>query len=127
MPSDPVQAWLATVDPAGRAAVDRLRAVVGDGGGAEVVESIKWNAPSFAHRGDDRVTLNLGPKGTLRMILHRGAKATNATGFAFADPAGLAAWPAPDRGVVTLRDAADVDAKAAALADLVRRWIAANA
>lgn len=127
MLSDPIQTWLATVDPARRAAVDRLRAIVGDAAGADVAESIKWNAPSFAHRGDDRVTLNLGPKGALRVILHRGAKATKATGFAFADPAGLASWPAPDRGIVTLRDAADVDAKAAALADLVRRWIAANA
>lgn len=127
MASDPVQTWLATVDPVRRAAVDRLRAIVGGAAGAEVSESIKWNAPSFAHRGADRVTLNLRPKGTLRLILHRGVKAKDAAGFAFADPAGLAAWPSADRGVVTLRDAADIDANAMALADLVRRWIAANA
>ncbi len=125
MTSAAVEAWLAALDPAVRPAVDRLRAIVRDAAGAATVETIKWNAPSFAHRGADRVTLNLGPKGSLRLILHRGAKAIDDPGVAFADPAGLARWPAPDRGVVSLRAAAEVDAKAAAIGDLVRRWIAA--
>lgn len=84
------------------------------------------DSPNFAHRGEDRITLNLAPKGGLRLILHRGAKVKNSAGFVFDDPAGLARWPAPDRGVISFRDAAEMEAKADALADLVRRWVAAN-
>ncbi len=126
MTSDPVNSWLAALDPALRPAVDRLRAIVRDAAGDAVVETIKWNAPSFAHRGADRATLNLGPKGALRLVLHRGAKASDAAGVAFADPTGLASWPAPDRGVISFRDADELEAKAGALVDLVRRWMAAN-
>src|SRR4051812_3629708 len=64
---------------------------------AEISEHIKWNAPSFCHGGDDRVTLRLPPKGGLQLILHRGAKVTDTTGFSFADPSGLIVWAAPDR------------------------------
>ena len=127
MPTDAVETYLATLDPAQRPALDRLRGIVRAAAGADVSEGIKWNSPNFAHRGEDRVTLNLGPKGSLRLILHRGAKVKDTAGFAFDDPAGLAKWPAPDRGVISFRDAADLEAKAEALADLVRRWVAANA
>lgn len=126
MDTDPVDAWLAALDPAQRPALDRLRAIVRDAAGDEVTESIQWNWPNFAHRGEDRVTLNLGPKGALRLILHRGAKVKDSDGFSFDDPAGLAKWLAPDRGVIGFRDAADIAAKADALADLVRRWIVAT-
>lgn len=127
MSSVSVETWLATVDPAQRPALDRLRTIIRDAAGPDVAEAIKWNAPNFTHRGEDRLTLNLGPKGSLRLILHRGAKAKDSAGFSFADPAGLAKWPAPDRGVVSFRDAAELEAKAEALADLVGRWVAANA
>lgn len=126
MACDSVESWLATVDPARRPALDRLRAIVRDAAGEGITETIKWNSPNFAHRGEDRVTLNLGPKASLRLILHRGAKVKDAAGFSFADPAGLARWPTPDRGVVSFRDTAEMEAKADALADLVRRWVAAN-
>ena len=127
MACDSVESWLATVDPAARPALDRLRAIVRDAAGDGITETIKWNSPNFVHRGEDRVTLNLGPKGSLRLILHRGAKVKDTAGFSFADPAGLARWPAPDRGVISLRDAAEMEAKADALADIISRWVAANA
>ncbi|MBA4094821.1 MAG: hypothetical protein C0489_12155, partial [Candidatus Accumulibacter sp.] len=125
MAGDSVESWLATVDPAQRPALDRLRAIIRAAAGADVTEGIKWNSPNFAQGGEDRVTLNLCPKGSLRLILHRGAKVKDTAGFAFDDPAGLARWPTPDRGIVSFRDAGELEAKAAALADLVHRWIAA--
>jgi hypothetical protein len=121
--SPAVSAWLASLAADQRAAVDALRAAVA-AADPNLVESIKWNAPSFALDGDDRATLNLGPKGSLRLVLHRGARATAPAGFGVADPAGLAKWPTPDRGIVAFRDHADVEAKAAAVTDLVRRWLA---
>ena len=107
-----------------RAMAERLRKLIA-GAAAGLSEHVKWNAPSFCADGDDRVTLNFGPRGDVRVILHRGAK-PKLDGFAFKDSDGLAAWPAPDRGVVTFRNAADIDAKQAELAALVARWIAAT-
>lgn len=61
------------------------------------------------------------------MVLHRGAKVKDATGFGVADPAELAKWPAPDRGVVVFADAAAVGAKAESFSDLCARWLEATA
>jgi hypothetical protein len=33
----------------------------------------KWNAPSFRHAGEDRVTFRLQPGDKLQLIFHRGA------------------------------------------------------
>ena len=107
-----------------RALTDRLRAVIA-AAAPGLSEHIKWNAPSFRSGDDDRITLNYGPKGAIRIILHRGAK-PQAGAFAFDDPDALAAWPAPDRGVVTIRDGADLDARRDSLARLIARWIAAT-
>ncbi|ATY34623.1 hypothetical protein CVN68_13695 [Sphingomonas psychrotolerans] len=115
-----VETFLAALAPDKRALTDRLRALIHAAAPA-LDEHIKWNAPSF----DDRVTLNYAPKGGMRVILHRGAKPRDTAGFAFDDAAGLAAWPSPDRGVVTIRDMADLDAKAASLSALIAAWIAA--
>ena len=73
------------------------------------------------------MTLGIDRKGGIRIVLHRGATAKAMAGFRFEDPAGLAQWPAPDRGVIQLRDAEDVLAHADALRDIVRRWVAATA
>ncbi|RYD53851.1 MAG: DUF1801 domain-containing protein [Sphingomonadales bacterium] len=115
---------MSKLGPAQRGLADRLRALI-VAAAPELREHVKWNAPSYLANGDDRVTLNFAPKGDVRVILHRGV-AVKRDEFAFDDPARLAAWPAPDRGVVTLRNDADLDAKESALADLVARWISAT-
>lgn len=104
-------------------ALEALRRLVTDTC-PELDESTKWSAPNFSLAGEDRVTLGVQKTGAVRMVLHRGARKQDASGFRFDDPAGLASWPAPDRGVVVLADAAEVEAKAELLRDLVRRWIA---
>lgn len=92
-----------------------------------ITESIKWNAPSFGHEGDDRVTFRFPPKGGLQLIFHRGAKVKDATGFVFADPSGLIVWATPDRGIVTLSDLGDLSAKTPLLVTLVNAWMHATA
>lgn len=119
-----VERWLDAQPPEVRAGIAGLRAAV-QAADQGLTETIKWNAPSFAHNGADRVTLGVDPKGGFRMVLHRGAK-VSADSFRFDDPGGLARWPATDRGVVQYRDAHDVAAKSAATTDLVRRWILAT-
>lgn len=116
--------WLAAQAPEAAAAIQRLRAVVA-AAAPGLTEEIKWNAPSYADAGEDRITLGVERKGGVRLVLHRGA-AVKADRFAFEDPARLAKWPSPDRGVVTFADAAAVDAASAALTDLVACWIVAT-
>lgn len=90
----------------------------------DLVERIKWNAPSFGLGADDRITMRLHPGDRVQLILHRGAKAGADDFFRFEDPAKLLSWAAPDRGVVTIRDADDLTAKAEALSEVLRRWVA---
>lgn len=121
-----VDAWLAAQTPETRAAVERLRAIVSTAA-PRLSEEIKWNAPSFADAGEDRVTLGLDRKGGVRLVLHRGAAVKDASGFIFEDPDRLAQWPSPDRGVIRFIDTPAIDARADALVLLVRRWIEATA
>tara|TARA_R110002167_G_scaffold64868_1_gene183404 strand:- start:918 stop:1304 length:387 start_codon:yes stop_codon:yes gene_type:complete len=123
--TDTIDSWLAALDPENRATVDRLRGLV-RAAAPRLSETIKWNAPSFADGDQDRVTLGLERRGGVRLVLHRGAALKAAEGFAFDDPAGLARWPARDRGVMTFVDAAAVAAKAADVEGLVRRWVEAT-
>ncbi|MFN3559432.1 MAG: DUF1801 domain-containing protein [Brevundimonas sp.] len=120
-----VETWLGALSPENRSLVDRLRAVV-KAAAPDLTETIKWNAPNFADGDQDRVTLGVERKGGVRVVLHRGAAVKDAAGFKFDDPDGVAKWPTPDRGVVTFRDLTALEAGAAPLEDLVRRWITAN-
>lgn len=107
------------------ATVDALRAAI-TAACPDLVERLKWNAPSFALSpadDDDRITLGLERKGGVRVVFHRGAKAKDVTGFVFEDSAKLAKWLAPDRGVAVFADAAAVAARREALDDLCRRWV----
>jgi hypothetical protein len=123
--SDPVADWLSGLGSGERALVDRLREIVRTAA-TDLTETIKWNAPNFADGDQDRVTLGLERKGGVRVVLHRGAAVKAAAGFAFDDPDGIAKWPSPDRGVATFGDGAAIEADAAGLEDLIRRWIEAN-
>ena len=49
----------------------RTALVAGD---AELSERIKWNAPSFGHDGNDRVTFRLQPGDRFEVVLHRGVQ-----------------------------------------------------
>lgn len=86
-------------------------------------QRIKWNAPSFG-LGDDRLTMRIHPGDRVQLILHRGAKAGADDFFRFEDPDKMIAWAAPDRGVVTFKDAGDLADKSAALPEILRRWVA---
>jgi hypothetical protein len=118
-----VDAWIAGLEHPLKGVVAAVRAALA-GSDPRLGEQIKWNAPSFTWDGEDRVTCNLRPKAPLLLIFHRGAKAKNNAGFAFADETGLMDWKAPDRAVVTIAREADWDARGNAIVALARRWMA---
>ena len=117
-----VEDYRASLDPAVLAMVDSLRAIVA-GSHEGLSERIKWNAPSFAIDGDDRITLGLDCKGGVRVVLHRGAKSKDSADFQFEDRAGLARWAASDRGVIAFQSLAEIEARRVQLSELCRNWL----
>jgi hypothetical protein len=90
-----------------------------------LTEHIKWNAPSFCHKGDDRITFNLQGKDFFRLIFHCGAKVKDAQAKSrlFEDNTGLLDWAANDRAVAKFTDMKDVKAKKKALITTVSAWL----
>lgn len=127
-PAADVAAFLAACRHPLRAELDALRAIVAKAE-PKLVEAIKWNAPSWGlPDGDDHyVTVNLGNKATLRLVLHRGArKEAGADAAPFVDfDATWLHWPAADRAVATFASMAELDAARPALVQLLKLWTAA--
>jgi hypothetical protein len=93
-------------------------------GDAELGERIKWNAPSFGHDGDDRVTFRLQPGDRFELVFHRGVHKRDDP-FTFDDPDHLITWATSDRGtaVVTV---GMTDHEEARLVALAHRWLQAT-
>ncbi len=117
-----IEEYRAGLDAGQLAVVDFLRQIAMESA-KNVTEHIKWNAPSFGIEGSDRITLASDPKGQIRVVLHRGAKVLDTSGFAFAAPDDLVKWPAADRGVMTFADAAALDARIDDVRDIFARWL----
>jgi hypothetical protein len=118
-----VDIYLDTLDHTRKAEILKLRELILDAV-PRLTETIKWNAPNYGRGDADRITMRLHPGNRLQLILHRGAKAGADDLFRFEDPDKLIAWAAPDRGVITIKDAADLAGKAAAIGEVLRRWVA---
>lgn len=125
MPKPGVDDFLAALAHRRKADIERLRGLI-KAADPRLSETIKWNAPSYGYD-DDRITMRLQPGDRVELIFHRGAKPKALAGFAFTDPDGLLKMITADRGVVSFADAADIAAKADALARLVRAWMLATA
>ena len=117
-----VEQYRAAVSTEQLAVVDALRAAA-MASAAGVTEHIKWNAPSFGIDGSDRITLGSDAKGSIRVILHRGAKVLDSSDFSFAVPADLVTWAAVDRGVMTFANAPALDARIDEVRDIFSRWM----
>lgn len=91
-----------------------------------VEEHIKWNAPSFLFRGDDRITFNLHSRDRVQIIFHRGAKTKSIADFRFDDAPAFVKWAAKDRGVVAFASLEEVEAHRDALQAFARRWLDAT-
>lgn len=119
MPFTSVDHYLAAQTPEARDAVRSLRALVLD---AEpgLEEIIKWNSPSYVFCGEDRLTVNVGPTGAVRLILHRGTGIAETKGAASGfdgDPTGLLTWHSD------VRASLPAGADAAAARAVLRAWL----
>ncbi len=90
-----------------------------------ITEHIKWNAPSFCFKGEDRVTFNLHNNEYILIVFHRGAKIKDRKGNSplFKDTTGLLEWVSNDRAIVKLFSIQEVNAKKDLLKKVVKQWI----
>ena len=120
--SNDVDALVASLQHPLSREIEALRAII-RAADPRVVESVKWNAPSFS-LADHFATLKLYPPDNIQVVLHTGTKVKReARALRIKDPAGLLEWAAPDRALVTFRNLADVRAKRAAFAAVLKQWI----
>lgn len=117
-----VDAFMATLDHPQHAVLLALRALILSTD-PTIAEGIKWNAPSF-RTADWFATINLRSKADVQLILHFGAKVKTLGDIAIADPAALLKWLGKDRALLSLADAAALNRHQAAIAAILRQWIA---
>lgn len=96
-----------------KAEVQAVREII-QGVSPAITEEIKWNAPTFSYQGY-LVTFNLHATDRIHLVFHNGV--------ILPDPTGLLEGDYKDRRMAYLQDMDDVEAKKAALQDLVRSWI----
>ncbi|HEX6955349.1 MAG TPA: DUF1801 domain-containing protein [Agromyces sp.] len=121
-----VDAFLEAQEPRRRADVERLRAIVREAE-PSLVELVKWNSPDYQLDGVDRLTINAGGRGPVRLILHFGtghAEDRSAAPTFTGDPEGLLTWHSDIRASVPLPDAAELAGQREAIVAVIRAWLA---
>jgi hypothetical protein len=108
-----VDVWFESYDNPQKALVQAVRDIILSAD-PRVTETIKWKAPTFMYRGN---IASFFPKSRQHasLMFHQGAS--------LADPTGLLEGGGETSRVAKFTDASDLEAKAAALRDLVRAWI----
>jgi hypothetical protein len=111
-----VDAWFETYDNPQKELVEAVRSLILDVDG-RMSEAIKWKAPTFVFRGN---LASFYPKSAkhVSLMFH--------TGASLPDPSGLLEGEGDTSRVARFLDADDLAAKADALRDLVRAWIASK-
>lgn len=89
-------------------------------------ENVKWNAPNYIYRGEDRITFNLMNKQDIvKVILHMGATMKeNKTGEPILkDDEGIVEWNSDIRGTINFVDMDDINESKERLKRVIRSWL----
>lgn len=121
--TEAVDAFMKSLDHPFKAEIEAIRKTI-KGAAPGIQEGIKWNAPSFRTT-EYFATTNLREKAGVGLILHLGAKvrALPAGGVAIKDPAKLLKWLGKDRAMMVFKNRAELTARKAALAALIKEWV----
>jgi len=124
--TDEVSDFINEIDHPLKKGVEMLREII-LGADKGITEHIKWNAPSFCFKNDDRITMGsshiLNKDNVIMLVFHRGAGKKDSKAFKFEDESGLLEWKAPDRAVVRFASIEDIEIKKAALKKLAKKWM----
>ena len=117
-----VEILLKNLDHPLKREIEEVRKII-LGANEAITEQVKWNAPSFCYKGDDRITFNFHKKDLIQLIFHRGARVKDNADFKFNDGTGLIEWLAKDRGVVRFKNMNEVEEKRKALSRVADQWM----
>lgn len=89
-------------------------------------EHIKWNAPSYIHDGEDRITFNvMNKEGLVKLVFHMGAlRKEDRTAEPILKDAPLIEWASDIRGYATFNDLSEITKNEESIRETVRRWLA---
>ena len=89
-----------------------------------LTENIKWNAPNFCFKGEDRVTMRIHPPTQIQLIFHKGAKVQKLPSKnLITDDKGLLIWKTTDRAIATFKNQNDIKAKSKNLKNIINEWV----
>lgn len=89
-------------------------------------EHIKWNAPSYVHDGEDRITFNLlNKESVVQLVFHMGAtRKEDKRGSPILDDGfSVIKWASDIRGYVSFTSLEDVIRKEQAVKQLTAEWL----
>ncbi|MBK7895615.1 MAG: DUF1801 domain-containing protein [Candidatus Promineifilaceae bacterium] len=92
----------------------------------ELVEGVKWNAPSYALNSNDIITFNFRNYGSVSLIFHTGPKGkdTKTGQHLFEESTGLVEWVADKRFVLKVVDGRFLQTHSAHITQLIQTWTA---
>lgn len=121
--NEEIRAWFAAREDPRSQIVARLCEIIEDAD-SRVIGEIKWGAPSYRIT-EHFATTGLPPRGGVRLVLHRGAKARGDAPRPTVDDAErMLEWRSADRAVLTFGTEAEVRSRRDALIVLLQQWIA---
>lgn len=92
-----------------------------------LTEHIKWNAPSFCFKDEDKITFKLNSKDNIQIIFHRGAKVKEVPKDKFINEStGILKWATNDRAVATFVSLEQINENKDSLIKIINEWIEAS-
>ncbi|NTV90402.1 MAG: DUF1801 domain-containing protein [Clostridiales bacterium] len=85
-----------------------------------LAENLKWNAPNYVYKGEDRITFNvMNKQDIVKVIIHMGAtkKEDKKSNPILANDQGIVEWSSDIRGAISFDDISDIYSKMEMLLD----------
>ncbi|QQR64576.1 DUF1801 domain-containing protein [Candidatus Kaiserbacteria bacterium] len=93
---------------------------------SDLTESLKWNAPNYLYKGEDRITFNvMNKQNKVKVVIHMGAKKKEDKKGSpvIADPDELVEWNSDIRGVIQFENLNDINLKSKNFKKLIKNWL----
>ena len=91
-----------------------------------LTENLKWNAPNYSFRDEDRITFNtMNKESIVKLILHMGtSKKENKKGKpVLSNDFGIVEWNSDIRGTINFRGIKDAKEKEEVLVKVLTNWL----
>ena len=91
-----------------------------------LIETLKWNAPSYVYKGEDRITFNvMNKQNKVQIIIHMGAlkKEDKKGPCILQDDKGIVNWSSDIRGIIKFDGISEINSKERLIRDVISTWL----